>query len=156
MLTWILGYSGVSPGESVLVSSGACKCTSLPSCSSSVTLPFAWKKGSVAFPRGFPTRLSKEAFPRGFPTGLSKMSQWCESILGLKSRQCRENRFPWNGLRHLGDSGQGSCLSSYKAETGLLWMWAGPSCFLSIGNGYVGEVLELQQGCEEPFGNSRV
>ena len=84
VLTWILGYSGVSPGESVLVSSGACKCTFLPSCSSSVTLPFAWKKGSVAFPRGFPTRLSKEAFPRGFPTGLSHMPPWCESILGLK------------------------------------------------------------------------
>ena len=25
VLTWILGYSGVSPGESVLLSSGACK-----------------------------------------------------------------------------------------------------------------------------------
>ena len=39
-----------------------------PSCSSSVTLPFTWKKGSVAFPRGFPTRLSHEAFPLGCPT----------------------------------------------------------------------------------------
>ena len=75
VLPWILGYPGISPGESVLVSSGACKCTFLPSCSSSVTLPFPWKKGSVAFPRGFPTRLSKEAFPRGFPTGLSHMPQ---------------------------------------------------------------------------------
>ena len=26
-----------------------------------------------------------------------------------------------------------------------LW-WAGPSCFLSCGDGYVGELLELQQG----------
>ena len=84
MLTWIFGYFGVSPGESVLLSSGKCKCTFFPSCSSSVTLPFPWKKGSVAFPRGFPTRLSKEAFPRGFPTGLSHMPQWCESIIGLK------------------------------------------------------------------------
>ena len=77
VLTWILGYSGVSPGESVLVSSGACKCTFLPSCSSSVTLPFAWKKGSVAFPRGFPTRLCHEAFPQGCPTchrGVSRSS----------------------------------------------------------------------------------
>ena len=41
---------------------GACTCAFLPSCSSSVTLPFAWIKGSVAFPRGFPTRLSHEAF----------------------------------------------------------------------------------------------
>ena len=105
---------------------------------------------------GFPLRLSHEAFKGGFPTGLSQVPPWCESILGLKSRQCRENRFPWNGLRHLGDSGQGSRLSSYKAETGLLWMWAGRSCFLSIGDGYVGEVLELQQWCEGPFGSSRV
>ena len=37
-------------------------------------------------------------------------------------------------------------------------MWAGPSCFLSSGDGYVGELLELQQGpfefpefrCDEP------
>ena len=43
----------------------------LPSCSSSVTLPFAWIKGSVAY-------------PRGFPTGMSHVPQSCESILGLK------------------------------------------------------------------------
>ena len=47
---------------------GACTCAFLPSCSSSATLPFAWIKGSVAFPRGFPTRLSHEAFPQGCPT----------------------------------------------------------------------------------------
>ena len=60
----------------------------LSSCSSTVTLPFTWIKGSVfsleAFPRGFPTRLSDEAFPRGFPTGLSHVPPWIESILGLK------------------------------------------------------------------------
>ena len=50
---------------------------------------------------------------------------------------------------------KGSILSSYEAETGLLWMWAGHSCFLSSGDGYVGELLELQQGCEGPFGSSR-
>ena len=33
-------------------------------------LPFAWIKGSVAF-------------PRGFPTGLSHVPPWCESILGM-------------------------------------------------------------------------
>ena len=63
-------------------------CAFLPNCSSSFTLPFAWIKGSVPFPRGFPTRLSHEAFheafPRGFPTGLSHVPPWCESILGLK------------------------------------------------------------------------
>ena len=47
---------------------GACTCAFLPSCSSRVALPFAWIKGSVAFPRGFPTRLSHEAFPQGCPT----------------------------------------------------------------------------------------
>ena len=38
-------------------------------------------------------------------------------------------------------------LWNYEAETGLLWMWVGLSCFLSIGNGYVEELLVLQQGC---------
>ena len=52
-------------------------------------------------------------------------------------------------------AGKGSLLSSYEAETGLLWMWAGLSCFLSSGDGYVGALLELQQGCEGPFGISR-
>ena len=47
----------------------------LPSCSSSVTLPVEWIKGSVSFPRGFPTRLSHR---------LSHVPPWCESILGLK------------------------------------------------------------------------
>ena len=64
VLTWILGYfwslpRGVSPRRL-----GACTCAFLPSCSSSVTLPFAWFKGSVSFPRGFPTRLSHRAVPR--------------------------------------------------------------------------------------------
>ena len=39
-------------------------------------------------------------------------------------------------------------ISIYEAKTGLLWMWPGPSCFLYSGDGYVGELLELQQGCE--------
>ena len=70
------GTSGVSPGESVLVSIGGMHCDFLQSCISSVTLPFAWIKGSVAFPRDFPTRLSHGAFPRGFPTGLSHVPPW--------------------------------------------------------------------------------
>ena len=48
-------------------------------------------------------------------------------------------------------SGKGSLLSSYAAQTGLLWMLAGLSCFLSSVDGYVGELLELQQGCEDPL-----
>ena len=164
---------------------GACTCAFLPSCSSSVTLPFVWIKGSVACPRGFATRLSHEAFPQGCPT--------CHrGVIGSsvrKSKQCRENRILWNGLRYLWDSGNGgttlqflspflwrspplemrrerreffpdqagigSLISSFEAETGLLWMWAGPSCFLSSGDRYVGELLELQQVCEGHFGSSR-
>ena len=30
-------------------------------------------------------------------------------------------------------------------------MWAGLSCFLSSGDGYVREILELHQGCEGPL-----
>ena len=49
-------------------------------------------------------------------------------------------------------AGKGSLLSSYEVETGLLLcMWSGLSCFLSSGDGYVRELLELQQGCEGPL-----
>ena len=77
LLTWILGYSGVFPGESFLVSSGGMHMRFPSSCSSSVVIAFAWIKGSVAFARGFPTRLSHEAFPQGCPTchrGVSRSS----------------------------------------------------------------------------------
>ena len=30
-------------------------------------------------------------------------------------------------------------------------MWVGPLFLLSSGDGYVGELLELQLGCEDPF-----
>ena len=52
-------------------------------------------------------------------------------------------------------AGKGFLLSSWEPEMGLLWLWAGLSCFLSNGDGYVGELLELQQGSEGPFGSSR-
>ena len=76
---------------------GACTCVFLPSCSSSVMRPFVWIKGSVAFPRGFPTRLSHEAFPRGLPTGLSHVPLWCESILRVKVEavQGKEDSLEW-------------------------------------------------------------
>ena len=73
-----LGVLLESPQESQSSSRvGACKCAFLPSCSSSVTLHFARIKGSGAFPRGFPMRLSHEAFPQGCPTchrGVSRSS----------------------------------------------------------------------------------
>ena len=151
---------------------GTCTCHFLPSCSSIVALPFAWIKESVAFPRGFPTRLSHEAFLHGCPTchrGESGTS-------ALNSRQCRENRFPWNGLRHLGDSGNGGTTLEFlslflwrgpplemrrerreffpeeagKDPSSRVWRRkrsssgvAGPSCFLWSGDRYVGELLEL-------------
>ena len=69
VLTRILGVLLESPQWSLSSSRvGACTSDFLPSYSSSVTLPFAWIKGSVAFPRGFSTRLSQEAFPQGCPT----------------------------------------------------------------------------------------
>ena len=58
---------------------GACTCTFLPSCTSSVRLPVAWIKGSVAFPWGFPKRIYHEAFQLGFRTGISHVQPCCES-----------------------------------------------------------------------------
>ena len=70
-----------------------------PRWSRNVTLSVRSIMGSVAFPRGFP-----QAFPRGFPTGLSPVPPWSESILGVKFEAVEQNRFLWNGLRHLRDS----------------------------------------------------
>ena len=55
---------------------GACMCAFLTSCSSSATVPSTWIKGSVAFARGFYTRVSHEAFPQGCPTCHSGVSQY--------------------------------------------------------------------------------
>ena len=130
-----------------------------------------------AFPRGFPTGLShvppwcesilglKVEAVQGKQVSL----EWTETSGGsgngettleflspflwrappLEMRRERREFFPDH-------AGKVSLLSSLEAETGLLWMWAGLSCFLSSGDGYVGELLELQQGCEGPFGSSRV
>ena len=80
---------------------------------------------AVAAVSRFPSRVSRdlllsfEAFPRGFPTGLSHEPPWCESILGLKVEAVQGNRFPWNGLRHLGDSGNG--VMTLKFLSPFLW-----------------------------------
>ena len=74
-------------------------------------------------------RECREFFPDHAGKGSLLSSQEAESGL----------LWMWAGL---------SCfLSSYEAETGLLWMWAELSCFLLSGDGYVGELLDLQQGC---------
>ena len=91
----------------------ACTCAFLPSCSSSVTLPFAWIKGSV---------VSLEAFPRGFPTGLPHVQLWCESILVLKVEAVQGIQVPWNGLRHMGDSGNGGTTLEFLSP----FLWRAP------------------------------
>ena len=134
---------------------GACTCALLQSGSSSVMLPFALIKGSVAFPRDFPTRLTHRAVPRATMVGVDPQLEsrgsaekqvpleWTETSRGLLEwwhddgvplafpvesassevrRECREF-FP-------DQAAKGSLLSIYKAETGLLWMWPGLSCFL--------------------------
>ena len=79
---------------------GACMCNFLQSCSSSVTLPFAWIQESVAFLGGFPTRLSHDVYPLGCLTCHRVVSRpWLESRGSagkLVSLLCTE---------HLGDSG---------------------------------------------------
>ena len=66
--------------------------------------------------------LSHEAFPRGFPTGLFHVPPWCESILGLKVEVVQGNRFPWNGQRHLGASGNGGTTLEFL----LPFLWRAP------------------------------
>ena len=73
---------------------GSCTCTFLPSCSSSVTLPFAWIKGSGAF-------------TRGFPTGMSHVPHWCELILGLKVEAVQGKQVSLEWPETSGDSGNG-------------------------------------------------
>ena len=55
----------------------------------------------------------------------------------LEMRRERRDFFPDH-------AGKGYLLSSYEAESGLLWMWAGLSCFLWSGDVCVAELLELQ------------
>ena len=115
VLTWILGYfwslpRGVSPrlewGHERALSSRP-----------------------VAAESRFPSRGSRDlwlsheafhgAFPRGFSTGLPKCHRGVSRSSARKSRQCRENRFPWNGLRHLGDSANGGTTLEFLSP--FLW-----------------------------------
>ena len=114
-----LGVLLESPqGSQSLSRVGACTWAFLPRCSSRVTLPFTWIKGCVAFPPGFPPRLSHKAFPQGCPTCHRGVSRSPAS----KSRLCRENRFPWNGLRHLGDSWNGGTTLEFLSP----FLWRAP------------------------------
>ena len=64
VLTWIWGTSVVSPGESVLVSSGGMHVRFPPELQQQCHASLRYIKLYVAFPRGFPTRLSHRAVPR--------------------------------------------------------------------------------------------
>ena len=66
--------------------------------------------------------LSLEAFPRGFPTGLSHVPPWCESILGLKVKAVQGKQVSLNGLRHLGESGNGGTTLEFLSP----FLWRAP------------------------------
>ena len=88
---------------------GACTCAFLPSSSSSVTLPFAWIDGSVAF-------------PRGFPTGLSYVPPWCESILGLKVEAVQGKQVSLEWTETSGVSGNGGTALEFLSP----FLWKAP------------------------------
>ena len=83
---------------------------------------------AVAAVSRFPSRgsrdlwLSLEAFPRGFHTGLSHVPPWCESILGLKVEAVQGIKVSLNGLRHLGDSGNGGTTLEFLSP----FLWRSP------------------------------
>ena len=182
MLTWILGYywrlpRGVSPrlewGHARALSSRAVAAVSRFPSRESRDLWLSLK----AFPRGFPTGLShvppwcelilglKVEAVQGKQVSL----EWTETS-GVSGNSGTTLEFLWTFLWRApplemrrerreffpDHAGKGSLLSSYEVESGFLWMWAGLSCFLSSGDGYVRELLELQKGCEGRFGSSRV
>ena len=61
-------------------------------------------------------------------TTLEFLSSFLLRAPPLKMRQERRDFFP-------DEAGKGSLILSYEAETGLLWVWAGPSFFPSSGDG---------------------
>ena len=136
---------------------------------------FPSKPSHEAFPRGFPTGLSHVPPWCESILGLNVQAvqgkqvslEWTEKSGGLWEWwhdpeflspflwRAPPLELLWQVREFIPDhAGKGSLLSSYEAETVLLWMWAGLSCFLSSGDWYVGKLLEWQQGCEGPFGSS--
>ena len=92
-----------------------------PSFCSSVTLPFAWIKGSVAF-------------PRGFLTGLSLVPLWCESILGLKVEAVQVKQVSLEWTESSGASGNGGTTLEFLSP----FLWRAPP-------------LEMRRECREFF-----
>ena len=130
-------------------------CAFLQIGSSSVTLPFALINGSVAFPRDFPTRLTHRAVPRATMVGVDPQLESrgsAEKQVPLEWTETSRGLLEWwhdDGLPHAfpvesassevrreyreffpDQAAKGSLISIYEAETGLLWMGPGLSCFL--------------------------
>ena len=154
----------------------ACTCAFLPSYSCSVTVPSCGSRdlwlSLEAFPRGFPTgrshvppccesilRLKVEALQ-----GKQVSLEWTETSGGLWEWWHHPgvplpfpvDSAPLEMRRELREffpdhAGKGSLLSSYEAESGLLWMWAGLSCFLSSGDGMSGSFLGCSKGVKDPL-----
>ena len=123
VLTWNLGYFWSLPREvSPRLEWGHARAISSRAVAALSPFPSRGTRdlwhSLEAFPRGFPKRLSHEAFPQGCPTCHSDVSR----SSALKSRQCRENRFPWNGLSHLGDSGNGGTTLEFLSPV----LWSAP------------------------------
>ena len=159
---------------------GVCRCAFVLSGRSSVTLPIAWIKGSVAFPRGFPTWLSHRAVPhanvvaadlrreiRGSArkTGSSGMDRDIWGTLGMVARHWSSSRLSCGERLLL--RWDGNAQNSFPTKQRKF-----PHIELRGGNGapldlagtlviplewsrVVRHLLELQQGCEGPFGSSR-
>ena len=72
-------------------------------------LPFAWIKGSVAF-------------PRGFPTGLSHVPPWCESIDGLKVNVVQGKQVALEWTETSGESGNGGTTLDFLST----FLWRAP------------------------------
>ena len=126
VLIWILGYFWSLPrGASPRLEWGHAR---------------ALSSRAVAAVSRFPShgsrdlRLSNESFPRGFPTGLSYVPPWCEWILGLKVEAVQGKKFPWNGLRHLRDSGNDGTTLEFHSP----FLWRAPP-------------LEMRWECREFF-----
>ena len=73
------------------------------------------------------------------------------------SRQCRENRFPWNGLRHLGDSGNGGTTLEFlspfelEAETGSSGCVRDSRASSRVETGMSGNFLSCSKGVKDPL-----
>ena len=72
-------------------------------------LPFAWIKGSVAF-------------PQGFPTGQSHVPPLCESIDGLKVNAVQGNQVSLEWTETSGESGNGGTTLDFLST----FLWRAP------------------------------